>query len=61
MIFERKTDHEYHKWFAWRPVMLYGPNEWDREKMTGGHPRMAWLCYVWRMRNIPRTYYALPE
>jgi len=61
MIFERSNEDEYKRWFAWRPVILYGPEEWDREKMTGSYPRVVWLCWVWRMRHRPRTYYALGD
>jgi hypothetical protein len=61
MIFEwRREDDDYHEWFAWRPVMLYGPDEWDRVKMLRAYPRLVWLRTVLRWRNRPRTYYALP-
>ncbi len=60
MIFERtKEDDDYHWWFAWRPVSLYGPDEWDRQRL-GHYPRLVWLRNVLRWRNRPRTYYALP-
>lgn len=59
MIFEwPKEDDDYHPWFAWRPVILYGPDEWDRNKL-GHYSRVVWLKTVWRWRNRPRTYYAL--
>lgn len=58
MIFEKKIDKEYHRWFAWRPVKLYGPDEWDRQR-TGVNARWAWLQFIWRRRNLPRTYYSI--
>lgn len=61
MIFERTIDSEYHLWFAWRPVRLCGPDEWNRSKITGGWPRWVWLRWVWRMRVRPDNYYALGE
>jgi hypothetical protein len=61
MIFEpTMEDSEYSAWFAWRPVRLYGPDEWDRCR-RGRFPRWVWLTTVYRMRVRPRTYYALPE
>lgn len=60
MIFEwTKEDDDYHRWFAWRPVFLYGPDEWDRRKRTGDSPRLVWLEFVWRWRDPSGTYYAL--
>jgi hypothetical protein len=59
MIFEVAIDKEYHPWFAWRPVMLSGPDEWDRQKRTGRNARMVWLRKIWRMRTRPNTYYAM--
>lgn len=62
MIFARRQEeHEYHKWFAWRPVWLYGPDEWDRKRFTRRPPRLVWLRFVERMRCEPRTFYALPN
>lgn len=60
MIFERRRkDDKYRKWFAWRPVVLYGPDEWSRERRLGAWPRVVWLRTVWRWRSRPRTYYTL--
>jgi hypothetical protein len=62
MIFEwRRQDSDYHPWFAWHPVTLYGPNEWDRERRLGARPRIVWLRTVLRWRCPPRTYYVLPD
>ncbi len=52
-------DHDYHRWFAWRPVILYGPDEWRRERLLGARARFVWFRMVWRWRCRPRTYYAL--
>jgi hypothetical protein len=59
MIFEKPVDKEYHRWFAWYPVILSSPDEWDRQKRTGGWGRTVWLQYVWRMRSKYNIYYAL--
>jgi hypothetical protein len=61
MIFEAPYDDKYQRWFAWRPVALYGPDEWDRCKRLNTRPRIAWLEYVWRYDCQPRPYYALPD
>jgi hypothetical protein len=63
VIFYRKDDKVYHRWFAWYPVKLRGPNEWNRERHYGCGPRTVWLQYVWRKRNGRplSTYYALFE
>jgi hypothetical protein len=57
----RQYDDEYKPWFAWRPVILYGPMEWNRMRFDDRRARVVWLQTVWRMRCEPRTYYALPE
>ena len=58
MIFEwTKEDDDYHEWFAWRPVQLYGPDEWDRKRL-GRYARWVWLRTVLRWRHRPRTYYS---
>lgn len=60
MIFGgRREDREYHRWFAWYPVRLNGPDEWDRMKRLWARPRWAWLRMVWRMRGEPSTYYTV--
>lgn len=61
MIFERRYDQDYHRWFAWRPVRLYGPDEWNRQRRLQAKPRLVWLRSVWRWRCQPQTYYALFE
>ena len=54
MIFAGRTyDDEYHPWFAWRPVRLYGPDEWKRCKVEDCEPRVVWLSWVHRMRCKP--------
>lgn len=60
MIFERPHDDRYRRWFAWRPVILDGPDEWDRSKVLNTTRRMVWLRTVWRLRTKPSPYYALP-
>lgn len=60
MIFGgKKEDDDYLPWFAWRPVRLSGPDEWDRQK-RGYSPRWVWLRRVYRMRSRFGTYYAIP-
>lgn len=61
MIFERKWDREYRTWFAWRPVFLRGPDEWDRMRRRGARARFVWLRFIWRARMQGGTYYALPS
>lgn len=57
----RKWDDDYKLWFAWRPVMLYGPLEWNRMRFENRRSRWVWLRTIHRMRCRPRTYYALVE
>lgn len=52
---------EYHWWFAWRPIFLYGPDEWDRERMLDKSPRLIWLLWVMRMPTSPRFYHVRPN
>jgi hypothetical protein len=52
---------KYEWWFAWRPVELRGPHEWDRMRATGHDARWVWLRWVRRMRCEPQYYYALLE
>lgn len=59
MIFEKRIDEEYHRWFAWWPIILHGPDEWDRARRLGTYPRWVWLRFVWRKRAIPDAYYVL--
>lgn len=61
MIFQPKEEQHYRQWFAWHPVKLRGPIEWTRTKDTGLPPRWVWLRWVWRMRVVPRPYYALDD
>jgi hypothetical protein len=61
MIFERPIDATYKPWFAWRPVQLRGPDEWDRCKKLGTTARWVWLRFVWRRRCIPNTYYTIDD
>jgi hypothetical protein len=60
VIFERNYDEDYHRWFAWRPVVLTGPDEWDRTRRLNCWRRLVWLRFVWRMRSCFGTSYALP-
>ena len=59
MILEWSVDEDYHRWFAWRPVMLNGPKEWDRARGRNGYRRLVWLRFVWRKRSLPSTYYSV--
>lgn len=62
MIFGgRAEDDDYHRWFAWRPVWLNGPMEWDRKRALGSSARWVWLRTIYRMRSRFGTYYAVPE
>lgn len=62
MIFEHAPeDTRYRRWFAWFPVVLSGPDEWDRAKRLRTRPRVVWLRNVWRFRTRPSSYYALPD
>lgn len=61
MIFEDRDDTRYRPWFAWHPVTLYGPDEWDRAKRLRTSARVVWLRWVWRYRHKPRDYIALPD
>lgn len=62
MIFNRRADDtEYHRWFAWYPVKLNGPDEWERCRARRTEPRVVWLGYVQRMRVRPNTYYFAEE
>lgn len=61
MIFSRSVDGRYRRWFAWRPVRLHGPDEWDRKRATGKPARWVWLQVIWRMRSEFGTYYALGD
>lgn len=61
MIFERTYDDDYHWWFAWRPVILDGPDEWDRVRANNCRRRLVWLRWILRWRNQPSPYYALPD
>jgi hypothetical protein len=60
MIFQRSYDKRYYRWFAWRPVILDGPDEWDRCKRLHVRRRLVWLRFIWRMRMKHTTYRALP-
>lgn len=61
MIFQgRQYDTEYAPWFAWRPIRLYGPQEWDRMGAKNCEARLVWLRWIWRMRCKPHNYYAAP-
>lgn len=53
-------DDGFKKWFAWRPVKLSGPMEWDRCKVLGCKARWAWLRIILRRRSMFGTDYALP-
>ena len=57
----KQYETEYRPWFAWRPVRLYGPDEWDRNKALNCESRLVWLRWISRMRTKPRTYYAAPK
>lgn len=62
MIFIGKVyDTKYHPWFAWRPVQLRGPHEWDRCKRLRCEPRWVWLSWVYRRRCRPNTYYEIAD
>ncbi len=61
MIFERPYDTQYRRWFAWHPVILDGPDEWDRCRRLDTTRRLVWLRFVWRLRTKPTPYYALPD
>lgn len=61
MIVGRHYDKLYHPWFAWRPVKLSGPDEWERERRLNVGPRFVWLRWVWRYKCKPNPYYALPD
>ena len=54
-------DDRYHRWFAWYPVELNGPDEWERCQRLRCGPRVVWLQYVWRLKTRPGDYYALPD
>jgi hypothetical protein len=60
MIFENRHDFRYKKWFAWYPIFLSGPDEWNRCESLGCDERCVWLRFVWRYRTRPGAYYALP-
>lgn len=38
-----KTE-EWHRWFAWRPVIIIGYDRWL--------PHLRWLCYVDRQFDV---------
>jgi len=59
MILERTYDDGYKPWFAWRPVILDGPNEWTRCREKNCRRRLVWLCWIERWRHKPRPYYAV--
>jgi hypothetical protein len=60
MMFDRQVEESvYRPWFAWRPVFLSGPEEWDRMKATGRSARLVWFRWVYRMKSRPGSYYAL--
>lgn len=61
MLLDRKYDKLYKPWFAWYPVFLYGPDEWDRMNRVGAGHRLVWLRRVWRARLGHTTYYAIPD
>ena len=42
-----RQQHDWHKWFAWRPVEL--------SYTSNTVPRKVWLCYVYR-RALYKTY-----
>jgi hypothetical protein len=47
----------YHRWFAWRPVLLNCPEGLgDPVKRS---VRIAWLRNVWRSQADGKTYYAI--
>ena len=59
-IFNNDYDLRYKKVFAWFPVALYGPDEWDRCKTLNCGERLVWLRWVWRFKTKGSTYYAIP-
>ena len=61
MILEWREDQRYKLWFAWYPVILNGPDEWDRMKRRSARARIAWLVPVWRLRIQIGNYYAIPD
>lgn len=61
MIVERANDNGYRRWFAWRPIFLNGPDEWDRARRLNVRERLVWLRFVWRLRLERGNYYALPD
>lgn len=60
MIFCKRYECKYRRWFAWHPVRLRGPDEWDRQRALNVGPRLVWMRMIWRMKTRPKNYYALP-
>jgi len=61
MIFERSYDDRYYLRFAWLPVRLYGPDEWNRCARLNVKERWIWLTYYWRYRARSGVYRAVPD
>jgi len=60
MIFEKRYDQRYHRKFAWFPVLLDGPDEWDRTRHLDTTRRLIWLQFYWKYNTRPGAYKAVP-